>query len=164
MRSHMTRLVAVLALFIAVPGSAAAQQPAASALSVFERAAGEEQLLRVTTSAGLSFEGRVRAVDAQAAQIDSVRVPLTDVVRIERGEAVGSGGRAGMLAGAVIVGTMFVVLSYTISDDPDFDVSTAGPIALAGVVTGAILGGLVGGELDPPRVDWREIWPVAVSW
>lgn len=151
-------------MLLALVGDARAQEPSVSALAAFERSARDGDLVRVTTSAGLSFEGHVAEVGADAVLVDAARVPLVDVVRIERGDPSAGGARAGMLGGAVILGTLFVVVSYAVSDDPDFEVSAAGPIALAGIVAGGILGGLVGAELDPPRVDWREIWPVAVSW
>jgi hypothetical protein len=128
--------------------------------AVLQLADRQDWLVRVTSSSGATIEGGVQELDADAVRLDGGRIALSDVARVDRGEQVGEGARTGAIAGGIIVATVFLVTAYAISDDSEFDVEDSGPLAVAGIVAGAILGGLIGADLDPARTEWQQLWPV----
>ena len=158
----MNRLLAALVLLAAMPVTAQAQVDVpTSPYAVFQMAERQGWTLRVTSNSGATVEGEVVALDQEAVDIGAQRIALADVARVDRGHRVGGGARYGMVAGAVLVATAFIVTTYVISDESDFDVSDTAPLAIAGFISGGILGGLLGSELDPGRTEWRLLWPAA---
>lgn len=155
----MLRFLAVALVATLVAQPARAQLDTRTPNSVLERAKREDWVVRATQRDGQLIVGRVLGLSDVDVRLDSVHVSIEDIARIERSERVGEGGRTGMVAGAVILGTSFVVLSYYLFGEDGFDATGAGLMAAAGVVSGAILGGLIGGDLDPTREEWRHVWP-----
>ena len=154
------RLIPAFAALALTPLVAAAQyQATPTPIEIFEMAERGDWLVRVELAGGDTVAGRVDEVGERDVRIDDRLLALGAIVRIERGQETGGGGRMGMIAGGILLGTAFVILSTTLAGDSEFDVAVTAPAAIAGIASGMILGGLLGSELDPARVEWRQLWP-----
>ena len=116
---------------------------------------------RVRVHADSTYSGRVTFVAADAARIGDVRVPFAAVQRVDRRYDRDAGGKkTGAVIGAAIgVGLGFMGIGFWEYGNerkcsPWCQIRIVAPTS---AVVG-LIGGLIGGAIDPPTHGWATVW------
>ena len=145
-------LVAIVILLAFSARSSSAQ----NRIDVLKSADRYNWFIRSNLQSGNSVEGRVNSLDSSRVVIDRTSILLSEISRVERRFNAGGGWKfgAGVGAGA---GAVF---GYGLAGlcESDCGGTQAAAILVFGGV-GALLGGVIGQAIHPPRHYWKPVYP-----
>jgi hypothetical protein len=122
----------------------------------------ERWRLRLTLVDDRAVTGQIQSITGERIELQSRRILLPDIRKLERESISGGGGRAGFIIGTLVGSALTYTAVAGLEEGSNGVMGNPAAVALT-VVFGGLIGGvpgsLIGSAVSPATVAWLPVWP-----
>lgn len=127
-----------------------------TASHTLEEAARHNWYVRAHADSSVLGEGRIQRVDSASVIMGARQFALVDISRLDRRLNVGGGWKAGAVVGT-LSGAAFGTALAGLCESDCGNAEIHAALVFGGI--GALIGGVLGQVIRPPRHTWKRVWP-----